>query len=81
MSQPVTFVLSMEEKFNRSNWTEWKGLIISAVKSHGVMGYLDGTIPRPATPSPSTDPTNTPLPPTPMVLGIEETKPGRMGAA
>ena len=67
MSQPATFVLSTEEKFDGSNWTEWKGLIISAAKSRGVMGYLDGTIPRPATPSHSTDPTETPLPSTPTV--------------
>jgi hypothetical protein len=67
MSQPGTFVLPTEEKFDGSNWTEWKGLIISAAKSRGVMGYLDGTIPRPATPSPGTDPNDTPLPSTPTV--------------
>ena len=67
MSQPVNFVLSMEEKFDGSNWTECKESIISAVKSRGVMGYLDGTIPRPATPPPGTDPSDTPLPTTPTV--------------
>ena len=60
MSQPANFVLPTEEKFDGLNWTEWKELIISAAKSHGVMGYLDRTIPRPATPSPSTDPSNVP---------------------
>jgi hypothetical protein len=67
MSQPANFVLPTEEKFDGSNWAEWKELIMSAAKSRGVMGYLDGTIPRPATPSPGTDPNDTPLPATPTV--------------
>ena len=67
MSQPMNFVLSMEEKFDSSNWAEWKELITAAAKSCGVMGYLEGTIPRPATPSPSADPSYVPLPTTPTV--------------
>ena len=62
MSQPANFVLPMEEKFDGSNWTEWKESIISTAKSCGVMGYLDGTIPRPATPTPSNSPSDIPLP-------------------
>ena len=64
MSQPANLILPMEEKFDGSNWAKWKESIISAAKSHGVMGYLDGTILRPATPPHSTDPSATPLPPT-----------------
>jgi len=67
MSQPANFVLPTEEKFDGSNWAEWKESIISAAKSRGVMGYLDGTILRPNTPSPGTGPSDTPLPPTPTV--------------
>ena len=68
MSQPATFVLPTEEKFDGSNWTEWKELITSAAKSRGVMGYLDGTIPRPTTPPLSTDPSAIPIPATPTVF-------------
>jgi hypothetical protein len=67
MSQPANFVLPTEEKFDGSNWIEWKESIISAAKSRGVMGYLEGTIQRPTTPSPSTDPSHIPLPVTPTV--------------
>ena len=65
MSQLVNFILPTEEKFDSSNWTKWKELIISAAKSCGVMGYLEGTIQRPVTPSPGTDPSTIPLPITP----------------
>jgi hypothetical protein len=67
MSQPANFVLPTEEKFDGSNWAEWKELIMSAAKSRGVMGYLEGIIPRPATPSSMTDPSNIPLPAEPTV--------------
>jgi hypothetical protein len=69
-SQPAVFVLPTEEKFDGSNWIEWKESIISAAKSRGVMGYLEGIIPRPATPpsdSPGTDPSAIPIPITPTV--------------
>ena len=52
----------MEKMFDGLNWAEWKESIISAAKSHGVMGYLKGTIPRPVSPSPSTNPSNIPIP-------------------
>ena len=67
MSQPANFVLPMEEKFNGSNWAEWKELITSVAKSRGVMGYLEGTIPRPLSPSPSANPSAIPIPTTPTV--------------
>jgi hypothetical protein len=64
MSQPVNFVLPMEEKFDGSNWAEWKESIISVAKSHEVLRYLEGTIPRPTTPLSSTDPSAIPIPAT-----------------
>src|SRR5277367_4319771 len=67
MSQPGNFIMTTEEKFDGSNWTEWKETIIAAVKSRSVMGYLEGSIVRPPTPSESSDPTNVPLPMTPTV--------------
>jgi hypothetical protein len=67
-SQPGNFVLSTEDKFDGSNWAEWKETIMSAAKSRGVMGYLEGTIQRPATPPISSDPTLIPLPTTPTVF-------------
>ena len=66
MSQPANFILPTEERLDGSNWAEWKELIISAAKSRGVMGYLEGT-PRPATPSPSADPSTIPIHATPMI--------------
>ena len=41
--------------------------ITSAVKSCGIMEYLEGTIPRLASPSPTTDPSAIPIPATPTV--------------
>ena len=67
MSQPANFVLQMKEKFDSSNWATWKESIISAAKSHGVMGYLEGTMPRPVTPSPSTEPSTIPIPAMPTI--------------
>ena len=67
MSQPVTFILPMEEKFDGSNWAEWKKSITSAAKSRGVMGYLEGTIPKLASLSPTTNPSAIPIPTTPTV--------------
>ncbi|KAF8801430.1 hypothetical protein BYT27DRAFT_7261972 [Phlegmacium glaucopus] len=63
----TTVKLNWSPLLSTTSQTEWKESIISAAKSRGVMGYLDGTIPRPATPSPSTNPSDTPLPATPMV--------------
>jgi hypothetical protein len=69
MSQPANFILPTGEKFDSSNWAEWKESIISAAKSHGVLGYLEGTILRPTTPSSSTDPSIIPIPATPLSTG------------
>ncbi|KAF8227671.1 hypothetical protein L208DRAFT_1054461, partial [Tricholoma matsutake] len=41
------------------NWTEFKNTILAAAKSHGVLLYIDGTLPQPSNP-----PTGTTLTPT-----------------
>ncbi|KAF8239799.1 hypothetical protein L208DRAFT_1145517, partial [Tricholoma matsutake] len=43
-------VLPPDEKFNSSNWTEFKKTILAAAKSHGVLLYIDGTLPQPSNP-------------------------------
>ena len=67
MSQPSNFILPTEEKFDGSNWAEWKESITSAAKSRGVIGYLDGTIPRPPTPPPSAASSSTITPAAPTI--------------
>ena len=41
-------MLASDEKFDGSNWVEWKGTITSAAESRGLDGYLEGTITKPA---------------------------------
>ncbi|XP_006460990.1 hypothetical protein AGABI2DRAFT_69849, partial [Agaricus bisporus var. bisporus H97] len=36
-------------KFNGTNWVSWSGMIRIAAELRGVSGYLDGSIPNPAT--------------------------------
>jgi gag-polypeptide of LTR copia-type len=52
MSQPPIFLLAFDEKFDGTNWVEWKGTILSAADARGLNGYLDGTITKPPDPSP-----------------------------
>jgi hypothetical protein len=51
-SQPSVFMLASDEKFDGSNWVEWKGTITSAAKSRGLDGYLKDTVTKPAALSP-----------------------------
>ena len=51
-SQPPIFILAADEKFDGSNWIEWKGTILSAADARGLDGYLNGTITKPANISP-----------------------------
>lgn len=60
-SAPPVFADSA--KFNGSNWVSWNGLIQIAADLRGVSGYLDGTTPKPTSPTPS--PLGVPLPPSP----------------
>jgi hypothetical protein len=52
--EPAQFILPSDEKFNGSNWTEFKKTILAAAKSRGVLLYIDGTLPRPSNPLTST---------------------------
>ena len=61
MSQPQLFLLSPEEKFDRSNWIPFKETLMNAAKAQGCNGYFLGTIPRP---TPPTDPTTATTPTT-----------------
>ena len=51
-SQPPIFLLTANEKFDGSNWIEWKGMILSTVKAHGLDRYLNRTITKPPDTSP-----------------------------
>ena len=51
-SQPPIFLLAADERFDGTNWVEWKGTILSAADARGLDGYLDGTTSKPADPSP-----------------------------
>ncbi|RDB17165.1 Retrovirus-related Pol polyprotein from transposon TNT 1-94 [Hypsizygus marmoreus] len=50
MSSPSNFLLPADERFDGSNWVEWKEIIWAAAKQRGVTGYLDGSIKRPRVP-------------------------------
>ncbi|KAF9461371.1 hypothetical protein BDZ94DRAFT_1371763 [Collybia nuda] len=54
-SNPAQFLLPSDEKFNGSNWVEWKSTIWAAAKSRGLLGYLNGDIARPSPGPPATE--------------------------
>ncbi|KAF5378820.1 hypothetical protein D9615_006849 [Tricholomella constricta] len=60
MSNPALFLLPASEKFDGSNWLEWKTTILNAAKAKGLLGYINGTNICPAPP----DPDDTPAPAT-----------------
>jgi hypothetical protein len=37
-----------EERFNSTNWVNWKSTIWAAMESHGLTGYLSGDIEQPS---------------------------------
>lgn len=47
-SNPPQHLLPSDEKFNGSNWVEWKSTIWAAAKQRGLLGYLTGDIARPS---------------------------------
>ncbi|KAG5641913.1 hypothetical protein DXG03_003959, partial [Asterophora parasitica] len=53
MSMPSLFLLPTTDKFDGSNWIEWKTTIVNAAKAKGLMGYLKGKIKKPLPPNPS----------------------------
>ena len=71
---PSLTILSEAQKFNRDNLLLWKTNIIQLLTLKGLLGYIDGKIPKPTTqtitsvPSNSTTPSaSTPSVPTPSV--------------
>ena len=55
--EPTHFLLPSEEKFNGSNWLEFKHVITAAIKARGMVPYLDGTLSKPAPSREGADPT------------------------
>ncbi|TFK34144.1 hypothetical protein BDQ12DRAFT_571551, partial [Crucibulum laeve] len=56
-SNPALFLLPESEKYDGSNWMEFKTTILSAARAHGLLPYLLGTLTRPSDtilPRPST---------------------------
>jgi hypothetical protein len=45
--EPAQFILPTDEKFNGTNWVEFKNAVWSAVKSRSMLPYIDGTLSRP----------------------------------
>jgi hypothetical protein len=52
---PSLTILSEEQKFNGNNLLQWKTNITQLLGSKGLLGYIDGKIPKPSTPTPATD--------------------------
>jgi hypothetical protein len=48
---PSLTILSEEQKFNRNNLLQWKTNITQLLGSKGLLGYIDGKIPKPNSPS------------------------------
>ncbi|TFK39164.1 hypothetical protein BDQ12DRAFT_578727, partial [Crucibulum laeve] len=46
-SNPVLFLLPEGEKYNGSNWIEFKTTLLSATCARGLLPYLEGTLSRP----------------------------------
>ena len=51
---PSLTILSKEQKFNGDNLLQWKTNMIQLLGSKGLLGYIDGTIPKPSASQPTT---------------------------
>ena len=65
---PSLTILSEEQKFNRDNLLQWRTNITQLLGSKGLLGYIDGKIPKPTLPTTSVSisettviPTTTPI--------------------
>ena len=47
---PTLTILSEEQKFNGENLLQWKTNITLLLRSKGLFGYIDGSIPKPTQP-------------------------------
>jgi hypothetical protein len=64
---PSLTILSEEQKFNGDNLLQWKTNITQLLGSKGLLGYIDGKIPKPVAPTivasiQSADPTESTTP-------------------
>ena len=59
---PSLTILSEEQKFNGDNLLQWKTNINQLLGSKGLLGYINGTIPKPDPPPPSDPTTKTTVP-------------------
>ena len=67
-------ILSDDQKFNGENLLQWKSNMTQILGAKGLMGYVDGTIPKPPPPKPlSTTPATTPA--IPVATPIYSTTP------
>src|SRR5271156_4949348 len=58
---PSLTILSKEQKFNGDNLLQWKNNLTQLLGAKGLMGYIDGKIPKPESPTPDTPITGTPI--------------------
>src|SRR5277367_6753693 len=59
---PSLTILSEEQKFNGHNLLQWKNNLTQLLGAKGLMGYIDGKIPKPTeSPTPDTSITGTPI--------------------
>src|ERR1700733_10527542 len=61
---PSLTILSEEQKFNRDNLLQWKTNMTQLLGSKGLLGYIDGKVPKPgpeSIPLPTSDITATAL--------------------
>jgi hypothetical protein len=58
---PSLTILSEEQKFNGDNLLQWNIHITQLLGAKGLLGYIDGKIPKPAQP-PTSDTTGTMTP-------------------
>jgi gag-polypeptide of LTR copia-type len=71
---PSLTILSEDQKFNGDNLLQWKNNITQLLGAKGLMGYVDGKIPKP-TQSPTISDSDTPPPATATVTPIYSTTP------
>src|SRR6202034_3116256 len=70
---PSLTILSEEQKFNGENLLQWKTNMIQLLGSKGLLGYIDGNIPRPTTKPVDTESTDTTTPTTSPVYSTTPT--------
>jgi hypothetical protein len=70
---PSLTILSEEQKFNGENLLQWKTNMTQLLGSKGLLGYIDGNIPKPTTKPVDTEKTDTTTPTTSPVYSTTPT--------